>query len=316
MIPNFEIRARARKALKPVMQVMIVIALVAALPGLLSETVMLLTKSSPSVAFTPVLNSLLDLYEELPELNVLEVTIREHQLVKEAETALNAYLASPEIIIWGAATLAASVLSPALLLGLYRALICAVRGEEVAFAMAWPGMKRFFKGVGVNWLTGLLVFLWMLPGMLLASVSLVLLPQSAASAGYTLGLGLAMYMSIRAVFSYSMAPFILADKPETGLRAALRRSKQAMRGRRMLLFSLEVSFLIWMMGVSLLQSTLQVMAGAVIALTLGQFARLFLDVYMSGSMAVFYELYTVNGLQGGMTVPETEEEIDRLNDEE
>ena len=42
-----------------------------------------------------------------------------------------------------------------------------------------------------------------------------------------------------------MATFVMADGPSTGINAAIRRSCEVMNGRKMELFSLEISFIGW-----------------------------------------------------------------------
>ncbi len=316
MIPNFALRARARTAIKPVMQVLIVIALVATLPSLLCETVTLVTNASPVAAMEAELLNYMALAEKSAGMSAEELYPALLNVSNEIAAALQTYLTSREALIFIGMTLMNIILTPALMQGLYHALIRAHRKQEVAFLMAWPGFRRFFKGIAISWLTYLILFVLMLPGAIIGSVCMVFLPETLGSLGYTAGLVLALFLSIRAVFSYAMAPFIIADKPETGIIAALRRSRQAMKGRRMLLFSLEVSFLLWLMGLRLLQSFAQGMFGVVIGLTLGMFANLFLQVYMSGSVAAFYEAYVIRDIKPGQVDPLGGQESEPLTDEE
>ena len=49
-LPAFEFRLRARKAMKPVLSVLVVVTLIAMLPSLISQTLVQLTDSDPSAA--------------------------------------------------------------------------------------------------------------------------------------------------------------------------------------------------------------------------------------------------------------------------
>jgi DNA-directed RNA polymerase subunit RPC12/RpoP len=52
-------------------------------------------------------------------------------------------------------------------------------------------------------------------------------------------------LMFRAMYRYRLATYVMADQPETGVNAAIRRSKEIMKGRKMELFSLELSFIGW-----------------------------------------------------------------------
>lgn len=53
------------------------------------------------------------------------------------------------------------------------------------------------------------------------------------------------------IYSYRMAFFILADNPEIGAREALKKSKEMMKGHKLELFILDISFIWWYVLVSL-----------------------------------------------------------------
>ena len=62
-----------------------------------------------------------------------------------------------------------------------------------------------------------------------------------------------IYAAVFAIMlRYAMAPYLLADYPDDGAGAAVRRSVEMMRGRKWELFKLYVSFLGWeLLGVLL-----------------------------------------------------------------
>ncbi len=316
MIPNFILRTRSRKAIKPVMQVLLVIALVASLPGLLSSTVTLVTQANPMALladFTLDANELLTNMEGMaPE----EVGKQATEIMTGLADSTRAYMQG-KAFIYLAVTVASAVLTPALAMSVYHALLRAIRGQEVGFAMVWPGWKRFFKGIGVHWLMGLLVFLWMLPGLVVAVASLAYMLENLASPvgtfGYTLGIGAMLWMGVRAAYGYMMAPVMVADDPERKLLATLKESRKVMHGKRMLLFSLEASFIGWALLVNLGQSLVEGLFGVVIGMTLGMFCTLFVQVYRDGAIVAFYEAYVVKGVKPGQVVLD---EGPNLTDEE
>lgn len=74
-------------------------------------------------------------------------------------------------------------------------------------------------------------------------------------------------------YSYSMVPFILKDHPELENNAAIEESMRIMRGHKMKLFLLDLSFIGW---------------GILSCLTLG-IGFIFLTPYMTTARAAFYE---------------------------
>lgn len=94
-------------------------------------------------------------------------------------------------------------------------------------------------------------------------------------------------------FSYAMATFCLLDEPEISVLEAMRRSRRLMRGRRMDLFVVELSFLGWMLlaaGAALVLGAVLGEGAEVLAENVFHF---WLTPYMSIVFAKFY-----NGLIG------------------
>lgn len=120
------------------------------------------------------------------------------------------------------------------------------RGENVEFGKMFDGFKDYGRIWGTMILTSLYIFLWTL---------LLIIPGIIKS------------------FSYAMVPYILKDEPELAYNAAIEKSMAMMRGRKMKLFLLELSFIGW---------------GILAILTLG-IGFFWLSPYMSVSVAAFYE---------------------------
>lgn len=93
------------------------------------------------------------------------------------------------------------------------------RVEQQPFMTLFERFQIFGKALGLRLFTGLFVWLWML---------LLIVP------------------GIIAAYRYAMAPWLMAQYPEMGIREAVDRSKELMRGRKADLFFLHVSFIGWL----------------------------------------------------------------------
>ncbi|MCE5236614.1 MAG: DUF975 family protein [Clostridiaceae bacterium] len=114
-------------------------------------------------------------------------------------------------------SLAASAVTSALTLGhnLFYVGLCNNRAE---LSDLFARFGIFFKAFGLMLFMGLFVFLWSL---------LLFVP------------------GIIAAYRYSMAPYLMAQHPEMGIRDAVRESKRLMRGHKWRLFCLQLSFIGW-----------------------------------------------------------------------
>lgn len=110
------------------------------------------------------------------------------------------------------------LISGALMLGLVSCFIKIVRDESFKIENLFDGFKNFGSALLLQLLTGVFVFLWSL---------LLLIP------------------GIIAAYRYSMAFYILNDKPEIGAMDALNKSKEMMKGFKWKLFCLHLSFIGW-----------------------------------------------------------------------
>jgi uncharacterized membrane protein len=122
-----------------------------------------------------------------------------------------------------------------------------IRGEEIVLQNIFDGFKRFGSAFFLTFLTGLFVILWSL---------LLIIPGIIKALGY------------------SMAFYILYDNPGMSAPEALKKSQIMMKGYRLKLFLLQLSFIGWAL-----------LAGI---FTLG-IGTLWLSPYIGLSMANFYE---------------------------
>jgi uncharacterized membrane protein len=120
-----------------------------------------------------------------------------------------------------------------------------VRGEQVRFSALFERFGIILKAVGLRLFRLLFIVLWSL---------LFLIP------------------GIIAAFRYSMAGFIMADNPDTGITEAVNISKEMMRGNKGRLFCLVLSFIGW---------------GFLCLFTFG-IGYLWLIPYVQASVAAFY----------------------------
>lgn len=96
-----------------------------------------------------------------------------------------------------------------------------VKCKKAKLGSFFRGMfQGFFKKWGASLLTGLYLCLWSL---------LLVIP------------GVIKY------YAYAMTPYILYEKPDMGIRDAITKSRQLMKGHKWQLFLLDLSFIGWML---------------------------------------------------------------------
>lgn len=86
------------------------------------------------------------------------------------------------------------------------------------------------------------IFLWV---FLLAMALTLLVLAIPSPALYVLGFALVYVAVLIATLRYAMAPYLLADHPDDGAGAAVRRSVEMMQGKKWELFKLQFSFIGW-----------------------------------------------------------------------
>lgn len=301
-LPAYEFRRRARAAMKPIMPLLLVVAMIAALPSLIGQTVTLLTGADPNAM----------LAEYYTQERMTAITSGDAAAVQAASQEImdgvTAFFQekAPFMVI---TTLITWLLSPVLTLGFNHTLIKTLRREEVAVTTVLARLPLFFKAIGLNLMIFLRLVLWMLPGMALSMFGAVvtLLEPSIGGLLMLAAMAVMFVLMIRAMYSYRLATYIMADVPETGINASIRRSKEVMKGRRMELFGLEFSFLGWRLLLSMGQSMLLGLFGGVLGMTLGMFASLFLQTYLSMAETAFYQEYAVGPIAPAQEDEEAEE---------
>ena len=301
-LPAYEFRRRARAAMKPIMPLLLVVAMIASLPSLIGQTVTLLTGADPNAM----------LAEYYTQERMTAITSGDAAAVQAASQEImdgvTAFFQekAPFMVI---TTLITWLFSPVLTLGFNHTLIKTLRNEEIAVSTVLSRLPLFFKAIGLNLMIFLRLVLWMLPGMALSMFGAVvtLLEPSIGGLLMLAAMAVMFVLMIRAMYSYRLATYIMADVPETGINASIRRSKEVMKGRRMELFGLEFSFLGWRLLLSMGQSMLLGLFGGVLGMTLGMFASLFLQTYLSMAETAFYQEYAVGPIDPVREDEEAEE---------
>ena len=118
------------------------------------------------------------------------------------------------------AVVAALIVTPALSIAYIHIYLDQAKGIKPSVKELFAHFGEFWPAFKVTFLTGLFTVLWML---------LLIIP------GYVKAL------------SYSQAMYILAENPGIGAREALKRSEEMMKGHKMELFVLMLSFLGWIL---------------------------------------------------------------------
>ena len=170
-------------------------------------------------------------------------------------------------------------------LGQLNAQLKLLREEEITPADAFSRAGIALKAIGQRLWMMLWVLIWSLPG-----AALVILFSLVAVRNLSLGLvlvelayGVSLVLGIRAALRYAMAPILLADRPETGIREAQRESVRMMTGKVRYLVLLLLGFFGWIFITTLLSALIPGILGA----TVGMAMDLALTVYISTALCAF-----------------------------
>ena len=216
--------------------------------------------------------------------------------------ALRAMLSETGVLVIIGLTVLAWLLTPALSLGMNHWALDRIRGQEEPVSAVFSRIRIFAKGIGLRLFVLLKTLLWMLPGIAVTLLSLIPLytarPASLSEAQSTVwisssliytGMILMLVLGIMGYLYYAMADFILADEPEERVLTCARRSRDMMKGRRGLLMTLMLSFLLWYLLILLASSAVVSIAGPVAGLVVQMLGSLAVSVYMLMAQGVFYE---------------------------
>ena len=162
-----------------------------------------------------------------------------------------------------------------LLCGYIMFLLAYFRKHTVDYALTFEGFSMFGKAFCLYLLYSIKIFLWSL---------LFVIP------------------GIIAAFRYSQAFYLRVDHPEWGASDCIKESCRLMNGNKMKFFSLNLSFIGWYILASLplnlvsieLHQGLMVYSFGVLLTMIVSIPTIFVDLYVSISKTVFYEIITGN----------------------
>ncbi|MDE6108041.1 MAG: DUF975 family protein, partial [Oscillospiraceae bacterium] len=137
------------------------------------------------------------------------------------------------------------------------------RNEAPELSHIFDGFLKLLRVLWMNLLKGIFVTLWILVGMIpaaaLALVGYVTeMDYYAFSSTYILAVVLAVVVGMMVSYRYCLSDYFLLDDPSRTARQCIRESKKAMRGWKMERFTLDISFLGWMICGQILVSSLSV----------------------------------------------------------
>lgn len=299
-IPSFVFRRRAWTAIRPLMSVLIVVALLSVLPGLINTTATLLTKADPYGYIEGPLEELTELSEEIdPEAEMLtpSQTSRMARGLQEYLEAFDLWIQEKGAIFFGLMGMEL-LLTPMLMVPVYGALLKALRGQSVSIGGSLALLRHGPKALVLFLWMLLRIYAWMLPGMGLLLVG-VFLPQTM-SVMLLLGSGVMLVLGFRAALHYILAPIVMVDDPALSLNGCIRRSWEEMRRRKMEYFCLRISFAGWMLLSALIGTLVMGMLGNVLGQAVSMLVELLLTVYINAAVVAFYDAYVVrHELEGG-----------------
>lgn len=271
MMNNFELRMRLRRAIKPNFQVLLVIALIVALPELLVSVGTVLTGS--------------DVWTYLYQQGI-DTSATADRLLE----AVSGYYTAGRGWMVILCTLLQALVTPVLTIGFINAILTLMRGGTATVNTVFSRLSAFVRAMGVALLTLVKTFLWSLPSVPLMALAVYLLFQTQSIGLYLflmmVALGLMLALMIMATYRYVMALFFLADEPELGPLTCIRQSKAVMKGRKMQLFMLEAPYII---GYMVAGSFISALLSGVIGTALSMMVQLIFMVYIYSARCVFFE---------------------------
>lgn len=159
------------------------------------------------------------------------------------------------------------------------------RNEQPGYRTLLDGFAMVGRVLGMIILHGVFVFLWTLLALVPFLVLIGIAAVTDSGALITLAIlaySAALIFAVMVTYRYRLSAYFLLDDPACGALESITRSKQAMRGRKLDLFVLDLSFIGW----SILSF-----------FTLG-ILNLWLLPYMGATEANFYDWAT-----GGLNAP-------------
>lgn len=212
---------------------------------------------------------------------------------------LNQFLVDygPRIALFAGLNIAAYLIIPCLTLGMIKWFIDRLKGLEDPVSAVFCRVRLFFKACGLQILIYLKLLLWMLPGIALTFLAsfvlgrlitahpdrLAFYANAVTFVSFYLLLPAMIVPAFLAYLRYALAEYVMADKPETGIRESIRRSKVLMKkNKRIIVMNILFFFLLMLVS--------SILAGfpGVLYYLLTLFFSLVISVYWTGTVSAFY----------------------------
>ena len=263
-----EYRQTAWSAIKPVLPIMLLIALVASLPQLVFLFI------QASCGLTPPMDT--DLLFSDPD---------------AFAAAYSAFMSSSKGITYSLLNTLFTLMTIPLSLGTIGAAQRILRGEDVLVRHSLAYIPYTFRAIWLQICTAFYAF-W---PMLLAYVVAIPVLPTVPSPDIVLLTAILLLIAVIATLvlaimrTYLMvaSDYLLARNPNTSVSEIMRTSRTIMKGNRMNFFLLELSFIGWNLLIAVLDSVVLSMAGYTLANVCSMLLSLFLGVYMTTAEAAF-----------------------------
>ena len=268
MRPSKEYRQTAWAAIKPVLPIMLLIALVASLPQLVFLFI------QASCGLTPPMDT--DLLLSDPDAFV---------------AAYSAFMSSSKGITYSLLNTLFSLISIPLSLGTIGAAQRILRGEDVLVRHSLAYIPYTFRAIWLQICTAFYAFWPMLLAYVVAIPVLLTVPSPDIVLFTAILLLIAviatLVLAIMRTYSMVASDYLLARNPNTSVSEIMRTSRTIMKGNRMNFFLLELSFIGWNLLIAVLDSIVLSMVGYTLANVCSMLLSLFLGVYMTTAEAAF-----------------------------
>lgn len=263
-----EYRQTAWSAIKPVLPIMLLIALVASLPQLVFLFI------QASCGLTPPMD--------------LEL------LINDSDAFIAAYrdfMTSSAGKMYSLLNTLFSLISIPLSLGTIGAAQRILRGEDVLVRHSLAYIPYTFRAIWLQICTAFYAFWPMLLAYVVAIPVLLTVPSPDIVLLTAILLLIAviatLVLAIMRTYSMVASDYLLARNPNTSVSEIMRTSRTIMKGNRMNFFLLELSFIGWNLLIAVLDSVVLSMAGYTLANVCSMLLSLFLGVYMTTAEAAF-----------------------------
>lgn len=268
-----ELRRRAREAIWGRLPNVLLVALFAAVPSLVFQMALMLSSNSLIRAF--------QMYQQAE---------MSPQVLRRIMQAAAHDMGSFALLLWQLLPVLFLML-PFLSIGQNYAYLRLLRQEEMEVRDVFARVSCFFKAIFLEILVLIRMILWGIPGFLVMVLGGVFFIRSRDlnmfSMVYTFGTALMFFLAYRANLRYSLASIVMADKPENSALTCLRESIRLMNGRLMQLFSVVITFVLYLLLEELAVNMVASLS-YVLGLTVNVVLGLFIQAWRQTSVCAYY----------------------------